>query len=126
MPTPTRRSVLAHALAWPLALAAPAARAHHGWRWTADGAFELTGLIAARRLGNPHGILTIDAEGEIWTAEIGQPWRNDRAGLTEDLLAVGTEIRIRGRRSADPAELRVKAERVWIAGTLYDLYPDRG
>ena len=26
-----------------------AARAHHGWRWTEDGNFELTGVITAVR-----------------------------------------------------------------------------
>jgi hypothetical protein len=32
---------------------------------------------------------------------------------------------LRGHRSADPEQLVMKAERVIIAGVLYDLYPDR-
>ena len=99
--------------------------AHHGWRWTDDGKFELTGLITKARLGNPHGVLTIDADGEIWQAEVGQPWRNERAGLTDDMMVPGTEITILGKRAADPAQLLVKAEAVTIAGTTYVLYPDR-
>jgi hypothetical protein len=55
-----RRIFLGAALA---AVAAPAL-AHHGWRWTDAGEFELTGVITDAELGNPHGILTIDAEGE--------------------------------------------------------------
>lgn len=39
-----------------LAFAGPV-MAHHGWRWTADGNFELTGIIKSARLGNPHGVL---------------------------------------------------------------------
>jgi hypothetical protein len=116
-----RRSFLAAALGL---LAAPAF-AHHGWRWTESGDFELTGLITEARLGNPHGLLTIDADGEIWTAEVGQPWRNERAGLTDAMMAPGTEVRIIGKRHADPAQLVVKAEVVVIDGTEYVLYPDR-
>jgi hypothetical protein len=116
-----RRSFLTAALGL---LAAPAL-AHHGWRWTESGDFELTGLITEARLGNPHGLLTIDADGEIWTAEVGQPWRNERAGLTDAMLAPGTEVRILGKRHADPAQLVVKAEVVAIGGTEYVLYPDR-
>ena len=107
------------------ALPALPAAAHHGWRWTADGEFELTGRITAARLGNPHGLLTIDADGEVWTAEVGQPWRNERAGLTDEMLAPGTEITLRGHRAEDPANLTMKAERILLGGMLYDLYPDR-
>jgi hypothetical protein len=99
--------------------------AHHGWRWTEDGNFELTGIIKAAQLGNPHGVLTVDVEGEDWTVEVGQPWRNERAGLTDEMLAVGRELTVSGARSADPADRRVKAERVIIDGRLHNLYPDR-
>jgi hypothetical protein len=116
----TRRFLLAAVLA----VATPAL-AHHGWRWTADGEFELSGLITAAELGNPHGLLTVDANGEIWTVEVGQPWRNAEAGVTDAMLAPGAEIIARGHRSADPAELVMKAERLIIGGQTYDLYPDR-
>lgn len=102
-----------------------AAHAHHGWSWTDDGNFELTGIIETVQLGNPHGVLTIAADDEIWTAEIGQPWRNAEAGLSDDMLTPGTEITLIGQRSADPGELLMKAERVRLAGKLYTLYPDR-
>jgi hypothetical protein len=106
-------------------LAAAPALAHHGWRWTADGNFELTGVITSARLGMPHGILEVEANGETWTVEAGQPWRHERAGLDESLLKPGTEITVSGGRSADEADKRVKAERITIAGKLYDLYPGR-
>lgn len=102
-----------------------AAFAHHGWRWAEDGSFELTGVIEEAKLGNPHGVLTIDADGEKWQAEVGQPWRNERAGLQDAMLAKGVELTIIGKRSADPKELRVKAERVRIGGKNHDLYPER-
>ncbi|MEQ9200911.1 MAG: hypothetical protein RLN80_13065, partial [Rhodospirillales bacterium] len=52
------------------------AHAHHGWRWTADGNVEVIGIVKSATLGNPHGVLILDVEGEEWTAEVGQPWRN--------------------------------------------------
>lgn len=118
-----RRDILATAAA--AALVPAAGRAHHGWRWATDEAFSLTGIILSARLGNPHGELQVDDGELIWTAEIGQPWRNERAGLTDDMLAPGTELTLEGHRSADPEEYVMKAERVIIAGRLYDLYPDR-
>lgn len=114
-----RRTVLALALA----TAATAALAHHGWRWTSDQRFELTGVIESARLGNPHGIVTVRADDEIWTVEVGQPWRNARAGLTDAMFATGAEMTAIGRRSADPATLLMKAEELVIGGETYVLYP---
>lgn len=123
----SRRTILAAGGAALLltCIAGPAALAHHGWRWAEDGNFELTGIIKTAQLGNPHGVLTVDADGEVWTVEVGQPWRNERAGLTDDMLAAGREVTISGARSSDPAEMKMKAERVIIDGELYNLYPDR-
>ncbi len=111
-------------LGWTL-MGSVTAQAHHGWRWTEDGNFELVGLIKTVNLGNPHGVLTVDAEGEVWIVEVGQPWRNERAGLTDEMFAIGREITVSGQRSADPAEKLMKAERIIFDGTLHDLYPDR-
>lgn len=108
-----------------LAMAVPgAALAHHGWSWTTGGNIELTGIITAARLGNPHGELKVDVEGETWTVEVGQPWRNDRAGLEDGDLAEGVEIRAIGEPAADD-ERRMKVERLFLDGREYVLYPDR-
>ena len=106
-------------------LTVTSAFAHHGWRWTEDGNFELTGIITESVLGNPHGVLKVDADGEVWTVEVGQPWRNERAGLTDEMLAPGNEITASGHRSANVDELLMKAERIIIAGNVHDLYPER-
>ena len=117
----TRRGILAVAMA----LTASAALAHHGWRWTDGDQFELTGTIVHADLGNPHGVLSIDAGEEVWAAEVGQPWRNDRAGLTDEMMSVGREITVIGERATDPEQLRMKAEVVVVDGTRHVLYPDR-
>jgi hypothetical protein len=124
---PDRRVVLSGALA---ALLVPAvARAHHGWEWAEDKTFEISGVIKSAKLGNPHGLLKIDAKNgaknEEWTVEVGQPWRNERAGLKDAMLAKGVELTIQGHRARDPKLKVVKANRVVIKGQTYNLYPER-
>ena len=99
--------------------------AHHGWRWTDDGQFELTARVEKAVLGNPHGVLTMDADGSKWLVEVGQPWRNERAGLSDAMMAKGATLTIVGKRSSDPKEMRLKAERIIIDGRKFDLYPER-
>jgi len=104
---------------------APAAIAHHGWSWTSGENLELTGTIVEARLGNPHGTLVMDIDGETWTVEVGQPWRNERAGIRDGDLAPGVLLKVSGQPSRDPEERRLKVERLWIDGTLHELYPQR-
>ena len=99
--------------------------AHHGWSWTTGGNIELTGIIQRVSLGMPHGLVYVDADGEVWTVEVGQPWRNERAGLKPGDLAEGVEIRAVGEPSADIEDKRLKAERLYVGDREYDLYPGR-
>lgn len=101
------------------------ALAHHGWAWTTGENIELTGTVREVRLGNPHGVVTLDVAGTLWTVEVGQPWRNRRAGLQDGDLRPGIELTVIGEPSADPDERRVKAERLVIDGRVYELYPER-
>lgn len=106
------------------ALAAGPALAHHGWRWTGDAA-EVSGRIVQAQLGHPHTVLKLDVRGETWLVEVGQPWRYARAGLTDALLAEGTEIMAWGLLSSDPGQRVIKAERIVVAGATFDLRPGR-
>ena len=119
-----RRHLYAAALGAALLLPSVAA-AHHGWAWTTGENTELTGTITEVRLGNPHGELDLDVEGTLWTVEVGQPWRNSRAGLQDGDLAEGVVLTVSGEPSADAREKLMKAERLWIDGAEYELYPDR-
>lgn len=122
--TTTRRtaallvSVLAAGAALP-------ALGHHGWSWTESGFFQIEGIVAEVYFGNPHPTIDLDVEGEIWRIELAPPAATSRAGLTEDLLTAGDEIIAIGNRSADPDERRMKAVRVVVDGTNYDVYPAR-
>lgn len=98
--------------------------AHHGWGWATGEEFEITGEIVEVRLGNPHGEVDLLVDDVVWVVEVGQPWRNDRVGLSEKLIK-GTSITVHGHRSAKESEKLVKAERVVIDSKDYNLYPNR-
>ena len=119
-----RGSRIAAALLVAMVSAAPLA-AHHGWGWATDEEFELTGTVKQVRHGNPHGTMVLSTRTGDWTVEIGQPWRNARAGLTRVLLRPGTRLFVHGHRSANKSQRLLKAERIVIAGKSYNLYPDR-
>lgn len=106
------------ALSWPAA-------AHDGWTWAEDVNSELTGTIVTAKLGNPHGELTLAVEGANWIVEIGQPWRNERAGLKDAMLVKGVKLTMTGHKHTDPKKKVFKAERLVIDGKTFDLYPDR-
>ena len=120
-----KKFLIAALAAIALTVQAGAALAHHGWAWTSGGNIELTGIIQSAELGNPHGVLKVDAEGEIWTVEVGQPWRNERAGVKDGDLAPGVEIRVIGEPAADLEDKLLKAERFYLGGREYILYPNR-
>jgi hypothetical protein len=101
------------------------ALAHHGWAWTEDGFFELTGLVTAVYVGNPHATIDVDVEGEIWRVELAPPGPTLAAGFTEDVAQAGDEILAIGNRSVDETERRMKAVRIVIKGVTYDVYPAR-
>lgn len=117
--------VLAAFVALGLASTGNAALAHHGWAWTTGKNIELAGVIKEVKLGNPHGMLKIDVDGVVWTVEVGQPWRNERAGLKDGDLAEGVRIRVVGEPSADASETRLKVERLYLSDREYILYPGR-
>jgi hypothetical protein len=118
---PSRRVLLAGIL---VAVAGPTF-AHHGWSWTEDGLFEITGTIQEIYVGNPHATLDVDVEGEVWRVELAPPSRTIAAGFTEDTAKVGDQVTAVGNRSRDASERRMKAVRITINGKNYDVYPDR-
>ena len=122
----SRRVLLSSGLTVGIALlAAGPALAHHGWSWTADGFFELEGIIKEIYIGNPHATLDVDVEGEIWRVELAPPSATMRAGFTEDVAKVGDEVTALGNRSRDETEKRMKAVRDTFNGKTYDDYPSR-
>ncbi|ODN71475.1 DUF6152 family protein [Methylobrevis pamukkalensis] len=104
---------------------AGAAFAHHGWSWTEDGFFQLEGVVREVYVGNPHATLDVDVEGTIWRVELAPPYATRAAGFTEDSAAPGEEVTAIGNRSREDTEPRMKAVRLIVRGTTYDVYPRR-
>jgi hypothetical protein len=57
-----KKTFLTTILALGVAFSNGAALGHHGWSWTTGENIELTGVIKKVKLGNPHGILEVEAQ----------------------------------------------------------------
>lgn len=109
-----------------LFFAAPAALAHHGWDWTSDEWFELSGTLTEVYVGNPHATLTVEAEdGAVWAVDLAPLSRTLNAGFDENAAAAGDAVTVIGHRSSDPADNHMKAVRVIVGDEVYDVYPGR-
>jgi hypothetical protein len=124
-PTAGRLMTAALAAAILLPVAPRLADAHHGWQWAEKDISEITGKIVSVRLGNPHGTVMLDVAGKTWTVEVGQPWRNARAGLKDEMFAKDVVMTVIGNKSARKDERVFKAVRIKLDGKTYDLYPER-
>ena len=109
-----------------LALTTTAAVAHHGWGGN-NSAVEVTGTVVTPvDLSGPHGTMQIrDAAGQVWDLTLAPAPRTQRAGLTADTLAVGTEVTAFGMRNDNSSRFEIKTARVAQGGTNYDVYPDQ-
>jgi hypothetical protein len=112
-------------LAIGLAMPVLPALAHHGWAWTEEAFFELTGTVKAVFVGNPHATLDLEVDGVVWRVELAPPGPTMAAGFTEDTVKPGDEVVALGNRSLDPNEKRMKAVRITVGGKAYDIYPAR-
>jgi hypothetical protein len=121
MHTLTRAALVASAL---IAGGAGIALAHHGWTWTQDEDFVLEGKIEEIYLGNPHAVLTVMSEGNVWQVELAPPSRTAAAGFVDGVAKTGDDVTAYGHRSNDMSEYRMKAERIRVNGVNYDVYPN--
>jgi hypothetical protein len=118
----SRRAVIAGLTAG--VLVATGAAAHHGWAWTEDTPFTLTGIIEDIYIGNPHVTLKVRAEDGVWDVDLAPLTRTLRAGFDENAAAIGDEVTLLGFRSRDHNDHHMKAARVIVNGNTYDVYPD--
>ena len=108
-----------------LFLAGGTAAAHHGWAWTEDTPFELTGVIEAVNVGNPHVTLEVRADDGLWHVDLAPLAATTRAGFDESSAQAGDEVTCIGFRSRDHGQRSMKAARVVVGGKTYDVYPGR-
>lgn len=100
-----RRALLSSTTACTAAFAAGAALAHHSVAEYDDNTFvEAVGTVVDVVWRNPHVRLSIsteavDGETQVWELEGMGVMRLDRAGISRDLVAVGTTVRFAGNPS---------------------------
>jgi len=89
-----------------LTLAASPGGAHHNWSalYDVDSDIEIEGVISSIQWRNPHVRVsfTVDEgtpDEKIYTTESNSVASLTRMNVTEDVLAVGTEVRVAGYRS---------------------------
>lgn len=105
---------------------AGAARSHHGWSWAEGDLTTLEGTITQITIAPPHPELQVtDGEGNAWTIELGNPRQTERSGFGEGSAQPGDTVTVLGNRSQDESDLVIKAVRITIDGTEFDLYPER-
>lgn len=110
-----------------LALAAAGkASAHHGWTWAETEQTELKGTIETISMSPPHPSLEVrDAEGTLWQVDLGNPNQTARSGFTGETAKAGDAVTVLGNRNLDKARAHIKAVRITLDGTNYDMYPER-
>ena len=109
-----------------LALSALPAFAHHGWGGNATQEFELTGTVESPvNLSGPHATMKIRAQGQVWDITLAPSARTSRAGLTENVIPVGAQVKVHGHRNSDPKRFEIKTERVTWNDKTFNVYPDR-
>ncbi|MGH6885840.1 MAG: hypothetical protein ACREGK_07185 [Geminicoccales bacterium] len=104
-----------------------AARAfgHHGWSGYTEDDFTLTGVVEEVTLGGAYGELKLRAPGGIWEVVLGPPFRNQRAGITAGVIAIGDTVTAHGHRHVDPGLLEIKTERLELGEKVYEIHSDR-
>jgi hypothetical protein len=123
MPVELKRSA-AVSLVLASILMAAWAFGHHGWSGYAEDDFTLTGVVEEVALGGAPGKLKLRAPGGVWEVVLGPPYRNQHAGITEGVIAIGDTVTAHGHRHVDPGILEIKSERLELGGAVYEIYPD--
>ncbi len=95
-------------LAFSIALAVAPAFAHHAFNAEFDGKqpIKLRGKVSKVEFINPHSWIHVDVQGDdgkttTWMIEGGSPNTLFRRGVTQNSLALGTEVLVDGYRAKD-------------------------
>ena len=107
-------SALAATLTAAFVTVATPAFAHHGWSdYAADTPLTLKGTIKTSSYENPHGVITLDADGKSYTVILAPVSRMESRGATRESIAVGKQVTVVGYPSKTHAG-EVRAERIVV------------
>jgi len=100
--------------------------AHHGWSWAVNEQTTLQGTIQEISMAPPHPSLRVaEANGTVWQVDLSNPNQTARSGFTAQSAKPGDAVTVLGNRHRDNAIRQMKAVRITIGGTNYDMYPER-
>jgi len=100
--------------------------AHHGWSWAVDEQTTLQGTIQEISMAPPHPSLrVVEANGTVWQVDLANPNQTARSGFTSQSAKRGDAVTVLGNRHRDETKRQMKAVRITIGGTNYDMYPER-
>ena len=119
MPRPVLRSAIAVAIA--ITMAASAVFAHHGWsEYDEKRPLTVRGIVKSATYTNPHGTMRFEVDGKLWDVVLAPVSRMQARGLTEAMLAAGTQAQVVGYQHRKIAT-EMRAENVTIAGKKVEL-----
>lgn len=102
------------------------ALAHHGWAWAVEEQSEFKGTIKEISMAPPHPTLRVeDDKGVLWQIDLGNPAQTERSNFRGDTAKVGDAVTVLGNRHKDASKMQMKAVRITIGGTNYEMYPER-
>jgi hypothetical protein len=98
-----------------------AAAAHHGWgSYDASKMMTVDATITRLEWQNPHVHVAVNHEGGAYDVVLAPPFRMDARGLSPQMIATGTRVRVEGYPSTR-AEREMRAERIIVADKTYEL-----
>jgi hypothetical protein len=108
-----------------VALSMPA-YAHHGWGGNEEQESTLTGTLEAPvSLAGPHATMKLKVNGQVWDVTLAPSGRTAGAGLTENVIPVGSTVTIVGHKNKTANRFEIKTERVTYNDKVYAVYPNQ-
>lgn len=113
-----RRFAIAAALT---VCASSTALAHHGWgSYDANRPMTIQATIGEVTLENPHGLMMLMHEGQMWHVTLAPLSRMNARGATAEILAAGKSVTAYGYPKRD-GTLEMRAEWLEVDGRRYEL-----
>jgi hypothetical protein len=95
--------------------------AHHGWgSYDATKPMTISATIDQLTIGNPHGIMMLSHEGEMWHVTLAPLSRMNARGATADIVKQGAATTAYGYPKRDGTK-EIRAEWIEIDGKRYEL-----
>ncbi|WP_018478772.1 DUF6152 family protein [Pontibacter roseus] len=94
---------------------------HHGWaNYDQTKELDYTGQVQEITFENPHGMLQLQHEDEVWTVVLAPPSRMEARGLSKKMVQPNDEVRVVGYPHKDGSQ-EMRAERIFVGDKKVEL-----